>query len=147
MSEPSTILLRNGTVLCLEDGDQIVPLLRTDVLIEGNKIAEIGKDLAARPGAEIVDCTNKIVSPGMVDTHNHLWMTQLKARHAEHTLLEYVYSGGLLNFKFTPEDIYWGQLGGCLESIDAGTTTVVDHAHMTNSSEHGESSTIISKVS
>jgi hypothetical protein len=41
------------------------------------------------------------------------------------------------SFNYTPEDVFWGQLGGCLEAIDAGTTFVVDHAHMTYSPEHG----------
>lgn len=37
---------------------------------------------------------------------------------------------------FSPEDVFWGELGGCMESIDAGTTMVVDHAHMNYSAEH-----------
>lgn len=28
------------------------------------------------------------------------------------------------------EDFFWGTLGGCLAMLDAGTTTVVDHAHL-----------------
>jgi cytosine/adenosine deaminase-related metal-dependent hydrolase len=40
---------------------------------------------------------------------------------------------------YTPEDIFWGQLGGCLEALDAGTTTVVDHAHMNYSPKHSKS--------
>ncbi|KAF4992233.1 hypothetical protein FDECE_13785 [Fusarium decemcellulare] len=136
MTKVGVILLKNGTVLQHQKDDRVVPLKNTDVLIEGNRISAIGQDLAPPEDAETIDCTNKIISPGMIDTHNHIWMTQLKARHAEHTLLEYVYSGGLQSFNFEPRDIYWGQLGGCLESIDAGTTMVVDHAHMTNSPEH-----------
>ena len=40
--------------------------------------------------------------------------------------------------QFTPDDIFWGQLGGALESIDAGTTTVVDHSHANYSPKHCE---------
>lgn len=47
-------------------------------------------------------------------------------------------TGNLQSYSFDIEDIYWGQLSGCLESIDAGTTTVVDHAHLTYSPEHGD---------
>ncbi|KAJ4007629.1 hypothetical protein NW752_010295 [Fusarium irregulare] len=132
----TSILLKRGTVLEHQQDDHIIPLPNTDVLIKDNKIVQIDKDIEPPNGAEIIDCANKIISPGMIDTHNHIWMTQLKARHADHTLLDYIYSGGLQSFNFEPRDIYWGQLGGCLESIDAGTTTVVDHAHMTNSPEH-----------
>lgn len=40
------------------------------------------------------------------------------------------------SYNYTPSDIYWGELGGCLEAIDAGTTMIVDHAHLTCSPEH-----------
>ena len=36
---------------------------------------------------------------------------------------------------YSPNDVFLGVLGGCLESIDAGTTTIVDHAHMAYSKE------------
>jgi cytosine/adenosine deaminase-related metal-dependent hydrolase len=39
-------------------------------------------------------------------------------------------SGNLQSSNYTKEDIYWGQLGGCLEAINAGTTTVFDHSHV-----------------
>lgn len=37
---------------------------------------------------------------------------------------------------YSAEDAFWGQLGGCLEMIDGGTTTVVDHASITLSPQH-----------
>lgn len=37
---------------------------------------------------------------------------------------------------YTPEDVFWGVLGACFEALDAGTTTVVDHAHMNASPAH-----------
>jgi hypothetical protein len=47
---------------------------------------------------------------------------------SDDTLSDYMPKGNLQSFSYTP-DIFWGQLGGCLEAIDAGTTFVVDHAH------------------
>ncbi|KIX00223.1 uncharacterized protein Z518_10362 [Rhinocladiella mackenziei CBS 650.93] len=136
MAATSSILLKGGTVLQHQADDKVAALKDTDILIQGNKIASIGASLATPPNAQIIDCTGKLVSPGMIDTHNHLWLTQLKARHAEQTLFEYMYTGNLQSFNFDADDIFWGQLGGCLEAIDAGTTTVVDHAHLTYSTEH-----------
>ena len=37
---------------------------------------------------------------------------------------------------YAPEDVFWGELGGCLEAVDAGTTTLVDHAHINISPDH-----------
>ena len=71
-----------------------------------------------------------------IDTHHHVWQTQLKGRFSDDALLDYMPKGNLQSFSYTPEDIFWGQLGGCLEAIDAGITCVVDHAHMTYSPNH-----------
>lgn len=42
----------------------------TDVLIEGERIARVGKDLDAE-GAEVLDATGKYLVPGLVDMHVH----------------------------------------------------------------------------
>jgi cytosine/adenosine deaminase-related metal-dependent hydrolase len=47
-------------------------------------------------------------------------------------------TGNLQHANYTPEDVFWGELGGCLEALDAGTTTVVDHAHMNVSPAHSK---------
>lgn len=44
---------------------------------------------------------------------------------------------------YEPEDVFWGQLGGCLEALDAGTTTVVDHAHVNVSKAHSKYNLVI----
>jgi len=45
-----------------------------DVLIDGGTIAAIGDDLSATAGtAEIIDCRGKLVLPGLIDTHAHVY--------------------------------------------------------------------------
>ena len=90
---PNTILLKGGTIL-QHDGDDEVRILRdTDLLIEEDQISKIGKSLAVNPAARIIDCRRKVVSPGFVDTHHHVWQTQLKGRHSDDTLLDYTAKG------------------------------------------------------
>jgi cytosine/adenosine deaminase-related metal-dependent hydrolase len=48
------------------------------------------------------------------------------------------YTGNLQSFQYSSKDVFYGQLAGMLESIAAGTTTVVDHAHITRSPEHAK---------
>lgn len=42
-----------------------------------------------------------------------------------------------MSYAYTPHDSYLGQLSGCLEALHAGTTTVLDHAHIAYTPEHG----------
>lgn len=157
----SQILLRGGTILQHIVEDDVIALRETDLLIKGDTIKQIGKDLVPdSDDTRIIDCSERIVSPGFVDTHHHVWQTQLKGRHSDDTLLDYhpkgrdlsyLFSqlwllivdlcqiGNLQYFNYEPLDIFWGEIGGLLEAIDGGTTTVVDHAHLTRSPDHGTS--------
>ena len=55
--------------------------------------------------------------------------------------------GSLSGATFAPRDVFWGQLGGCLEALDGGTTTVVDHSNINNSPAHSMSLPARSTVS
>lgn len=123
------LLLKGGTVL-IHDANDSVQALERDILIENNQISKIAENITEVTDVEVIDCTDKIISPGFIDTHHHLWQTQLKGRHANELLLDYMASGNLQSSNYTKDDIYWGQLGGSLEAINAGTTTVVDHSHV-----------------
>ncbi|KAH7390954.1 hypothetical protein DE146DRAFT_150289 [Phaeosphaeria sp. MPI-PUGE-AT-0046c] len=137
MTSKSTILLQNGTFLIHDGNNHIVPR-NTNVLVENGEIVKIAQELEIPNECEIIDCTNKIISPGFIDTHHHGWQTQLKGRHANEQLIEYMITGNAQSVQYAPEDVFYGQLAGMLEGIAAGTTTVVDHAHITCSPEHAK---------
>lgn len=42
------------------------------VLVEGDKIAKVGKDLSIPEGCEVIDATGKYVFPGFIDAHSHV---------------------------------------------------------------------------
>ena len=134
------MLLRNGTPLVHDEHDRVEAHHNTDILIKGDIIQDIGSNLTAPADSSVktIDCTDKIISPGFIDTHHHLWQTQLKGRHADETLFDYFPSAMLQSYSYRPEDIFWGQLAGSLEAIDAGTTFVLDHMHGAYTREHAE---------
>ena len=58
-------LFKNGTIITAADEYQ------GDVLVEGEVISVIGRDLPA-DGHEVVDCSGKYLMPGGIDVHTHL---------------------------------------------------------------------------
>lgn len=58
-------VIKNGT-LVLEEGT-----VRGDLLIEGERIAAVGKDIETRPDDVVIEAAGMYVMPGMVDAHVH----------------------------------------------------------------------------
>jgi len=113
-------------------------LPRTDVLVEGDRIAEVGPNLAA-DGARVIEADGDIVIPGFVDTHRHTWETSIRTCAPDYTLGAYF--GAILDQfapKYRPEDVYAANLWGALECINAGITTLVDWSHIMNTPDHAD---------
>ncbi|MCR5113516.1 MAG: dihydroorotase [Acholeplasmatales bacterium] len=58
------ILLKNGRVI---ENNQLV---KKDVLVDGDKIKKIAENIEAN-GADVIDCNNNLIMPGIVDVHVH----------------------------------------------------------------------------
>ena len=131
----TTMLLQGGTVLVHRAGDE-VEAVRADVLVRDGKIDKVEAGIKLDGPHEVLDCTHKLIAPGFVDTHHHLWQTQLKGIHADQSLLEYMPCGNMGASVYTPDDVFYGELAGALEALDGGITTVLDYSHVNYSPEH-----------
>ena len=58
-------LIKNGTLITASE------TFESDILIDGETIAQIGKNLH-HPNAEIINATGKLIMPGGIDPHVHL---------------------------------------------------------------------------
>ena len=47
-------------------------LKNASVLIGRGKIIEVGRDLKAPAGAEVIDLAGKHITPGIIDCHSHM---------------------------------------------------------------------------
>ena len=62
------LILKNGRVIDPASGTDDV----LDVAVSGEKIIMVGKGLQAE-GADSIDCTDLIVTPGLIDLHTHVY--------------------------------------------------------------------------
>jgi cytosine/adenosine deaminase-related metal-dependent hydrolase len=122
-------LIKGASVLTMEKGKP--DLIGFDVLLEGGKIAAIGKSISAG-GADIVDGTGKVLMPGFTDAFRHNWQTVSTGR----TLLtdnsySHFYDGYTFRamHMMTPEDCHFSEYAGGLEAINSGYTNVVNFAN------------------
>src|SRR5438105_9647186 len=136
--EPSRpVIFRDGLVLTMDDAHRILP--NADVLVVGERIAEVGSGLRAPEGALEIDASSGILMPGMIDTHRHMWQTAMRGYGADWTLTQYFVWYYLESGKlFRPQDVYAGNLLSGIEAIDAGVTTTVDWSHGLQTTEHAE---------
>lgn len=98
-----------------------------DILIAGNRIVEIGRDLRDENRDEIIDGHGKLAIPGLVNSHTHLAMTLFRGYADDMPLLPWLQEKiWPLEARLTEEDIHWGVKLGCLEQIRFGITCYND---------------------
>lgn len=129
------IVVRGGRIVSM---DPAVGDLVGDVLIEGERIAAIGRDLGIDPGAaEVIDASDHIVVPGFIDSHRHLYQAILRGIGSDWSLFQYfVAMFGTIGPHFTPADMHVANTIGALDALDSGVTTVFDWSHNQHSPEH-----------
>ena len=62
------LLIKNGRIVTA-DSD-----FTGDIFCEGETITQLGRGLAAPAGAEVMDATGKLVFPGFIDPHVHIYL-------------------------------------------------------------------------
>ena len=103
-----------------------------DILIENEKIIKISKNIKDSV-EKVIDGTEKIVMPGLINTHAHVPMSIFRE-----TVDGYITQDWLtqkiwpIEAKLTEEDIYFASMLSYIEMIYSGTTTINDMYFMQN---------------
>ncbi len=128
MTQADTILA-HGTVVAMDDAYTIIH--DGAVVITNDKIAALGptdqilRDFAA---AEVIDCHDCAILPGLINSHTHVPMTLLRGL-ADDLRLDVWLMGYMMPVErefVTPEFVRIGTLLGCAEMIRSGVTTFAD---------------------
>ncbi|HLG14694.1 MAG TPA: amidohydrolase family protein, partial [Blastocatellia bacterium] len=131
-------LLKSATLVTFEPAT----VEAGDLRVHRGVIVERGPRLESRPGEEVIDLGGKLVMPGMVCAHTHLYSTLARGMPAPprapssfKETLELVW--WRLDRALDEETIYWSALAGALDAARAGTTCLFDHhaspSHITGS--------------
>jgi cytosine/adenosine deaminase-related metal-dependent hydrolase len=130
------VLIKAGWLVTLDDA--IGDMQGGEILYRGDRIEAAGRNLNATAD-EVIDATDKIVMPGLVNAHMHAWQTAMRGIGSEWMSVNYfknMHANIATHYK--PEDNYIGNLMAALTQIDGGTTTLVDWCHNITSMEHAE---------
>jgi 5-methylthioadenosine/S-adenosylhomocysteine deaminase len=127
-----SFILADGWLITMNERREI--LERGSVCVEHDRIVAVGSRQQLQrqyPGAEIVDCSGRIVMPGMVNTHTHLFQTLLKGLGDDMVLKKwFTCMTAPSAVHLTAPDAHAAALHGCVESIRSGVTTVVDFMYV-----------------
>lgn len=126
------LIIKNGAIVTVNKKKEI--LYDSAVVIDKGVIVDIctGSQVLDKypDAAKIIDAEGKVIFPGLINTHNHLFQSLLKGLGDDRVL-----SSWLVNVMFpsaaklTNEDAYYGAMLGCMDGIRSGTTTVLDYMH------------------
>ena len=101
--------------------------VKTDILISGNTITKIAADIDEKD-AVVIDASDKIVIPGLVNAHLHSHDNFNKA-WLENMPLEIwmpVVRPFFSGVRHTPDQVYYRTILGAMEMLHSGTTSVMD---------------------
>lgn len=126
------LLFTNAVILPV--ADDMPRCMRGAVGIAGNRIALVTDDgkaveafRAAHPRCREIDCTGRLVMPGLVNTHCHIAMTLQRSQADDIALMAWL-NDHIWPFEArqTPEEIVVGMKLGLAELLLGGVTSVVD---------------------
>ncbi|RAI38702.1 amidohydrolase family protein [Rhodoplanes roseus] len=130
-------LVRGAYVMSMDD--RLGDLTSADVLVRDGAIERVAATIEPESGVSVIDARGMIMIPGFVDTHTHLWSTQMRGNFGDTKEATYFPTRNRMANGYQPEDMYRGTLLGAVEALSSGITTTLDFCHNIRSREAAES--------
>lgn len=123
-------LIKNAEVIVTMDGTRR-EIAGGDILVGGGVILAVGRDLPA-DGAEVVDARGCVVTPGLINTHHHLFQTLTRAVPAAQDAALFGWLRTLYPIwgRMGPSDIRLSTQLGLAELALSGCTCSSDHLYL-----------------
>ncbi|MDK9495558.1 amidohydrolase family protein [Streptomyces katrae] len=126
-----TVLLRGASLVLTMDpalgGGPLGAVGNADVLMRDGAIAAVGPALRTPPGTWVVEVPGRLVMPGFVDTHNHLWQAAIRGGCTDRDLFGW-FRGCTdpQRGRLTPAALHSIVRLAALDAVQSGVTTLVD---------------------
>jgi len=122
-------LIRNADVVVTMDDARSEPK-NTDILIRDGVIADIGQGLLSK--GDVIDAAGCVVTPGLVNTHHHLFQTLTRAVPAaqDAALFGWLQTLYPIWSRMGPEHLFTSAQIGLAELALSGCTMTSDHLYL-----------------
>ncbi|WP_238565168.1 8-oxoguanine deaminase [Rhodococcus qingshengii] len=101
------------------------------VVISGNKIVDVGARTPPEyPGAQVIDGSGCLITPGLVNTHHHLYQWITRGLAADSTLFEWLTTLYPVWAGIDADAVHVAATGGLTWLAKTGCTTTTDHHYV-----------------
>jgi len=128
----SSLLVREAELLVTMD-EKRREIKGGSILIEGNRIVAVGPASEVPQEADrVIDARGKMILPGLVNTHHHLYQTLTRCLPATQNapLFDWLKTLYPIWANLTPGGVYVSALIGLAELLLSGCTTSLDHLYI-----------------
>jgi 5-methylthioadenosine/S-adenosylhomocysteine deaminase len=128
-------VISNAHILTMDP--QLGDIPNGSVHVRDNAIVAVGAHIEA-PGVEVIDGQNRIVLPGLIDTHWHMWHTLFRGLSGNKREEGFFPTITRFSASMTPQDMYRSTHLAAVEGLNAGITTIHSWCHNIRSRAHAE---------
>lgn len=124
------LLVQNVQIITVDEARRVIP--RGYVLVREGRIARVGpiEDWEGAQPEQTVDGSGKVLFPGLINTHDHMFQTLLKGLGTDRNLFSwYQNMTAPAACNLDEETVYKAALLACVESLRGGATTVLDYMY------------------
>ena len=140
MNRNMAILFSNATVLPMTAVGNAPRTFAGWVGVDGNRIALVTESESeadafrtCSPGVRVIDCTGRLLMPGLVNTHCHAAMTLQRSYADDIALMEWLHDYiWPFEARQTADDVALGMTLGVVEMLLGGVTSFVDMYYFEN---------------
>lgn len=119
------IVIENALVVLPEGAEDVIR--ETSLYIEEDRITGIGDKPAGFSADKVIDGTDKLVIPGLINCHTHSYMSFMRNVADDLSFMDWLFGTiDPIEQQMTDEDTYWGANLAIIEMMKSGTTCFND---------------------